>query len=229
MRVLDSDINEHAQRRASLIATERALRFDADVIANATENEKRATEIVNAIRTREAKEIWDANDGTVMHHTMDFLTARKTIMNTELYQVLKQLPKGGLLRGHMNTMCDVGFIYNLALDYPAIHIRVDSRITPTTPLPVPELKPFPPNVVAEYANGPSLTCADYVLGTWVPLAKARNEFIYGGSEAFDKWIIGLLLLGAEEGTKDYDALNKASITLILVLCLLSDCEQIGSS
>ncbi|KDN33624.1 hypothetical protein RSAG8_13288, partial [Rhizoctonia solani AG-8 WAC10335] len=66
MRVLDSDMNEHAQKRANLIATERSLRFDAEVITKATENERRAVEIVNNLRMREAKEIWQASKGRLM-------------------------------------------------------------------------------------------------------------------------------------------------------------------
>ncbi|KAG8705486.1 hypothetical protein FRC11_009001, partial [Ceratobasidium sp. 423] len=219
MRFLDSDINEHAQRRASLIAAERALRFDAGVIASATENEKRTVEIVENLRVREAKEIWNARKGTLKHPTTDFLTAKEIILNTELYQVVKQLPKGGLLRGHMNTMCDVGFIYNLALEYPAMHIRVNSEVAPDSPLPVPEFKPLPPDLITEYANGPPLTCANYVIGTWVPLLKARKEFSYGGPEAFDKWIVGLLALGIGEASKDHDSLAKATYRLARgILC-----------
>ncbi|KDN40490.1 hypothetical protein RSAG8_08110, partial [Rhizoctonia solani AG-8 WAC10335] len=201
MRVLDSDMNEHAQKRANLIATERSLRFDAEVITKATENERRAVEIVNNLRMREAKEIWQASKGRLMYPKTDFLTAKGIIMNTELYQIMKRLPKGGLLRGHTVTMCDVEFIYQLALEYPAIHIRVNSRITPDTPLPLPEFKPLSPDLVMAYANNPSLTCADYVLGTWVPLGKARKEFLYGGPEAFDTWIVGSLALSPDEGGK----------------------------
>ncbi|KDN36304.1 hypothetical protein RSAG8_10926, partial [Rhizoctonia solani AG-8 WAC10335] len=200
MRVLDSDLNEHAQKRASLIAAERSLRFDAEATRCATENEKLAVAIVNNIRMREATEIWHANKGMLNYPSTDFLTAKETIMTTHLYQLMKKLPKGGLLRGHSNTMCDVEFIYNLALEYPAIHIRVNSRITAGTPFPLPEFKPLSPDLVTENAEKPSLTSADYVLGTWVPLSKARNEFLHGGWEAFDKWIIGWLLPSVDQGS-----------------------------
>ncbi|CAE6449159.1 unnamed protein product [Rhizoctonia solani] len=208
MRVLDSDITEHAQKRESLIAAERSLRFDAEAIAKATENEKLAVDIVNNLRMREAKEIWKAGKGRLVYPRTDFLTAKEIIMNTELYRIMKRLtitklPKGGLLRGHTVTMSDVGFIYQLALEYPAIHIRVNSRITPDTLLPLPEFKPLSPNLVVAYASNPSLTCPDYVLGTWVPLNKARNEYMYGGPEAFDKWIIGSLAVSPDEGSKGH--------------------------
>ncbi|EUC63198.1 adenosine deaminase-like protein [Rhizoctonia solani AG-3 Rhs1AP] len=203
MRVLDSDITEHAQKRESLIAAERSLRFDDEVITKATENEKRAVEIVNNLRMREAKEIWKASKGRLIYPRSDFLTAKEIIMNTELYQIMKRLPKGGLLRGHTVTMSDVGFIYQLALEYPAIHIRVNSRISCDTLLPLPEFKPLSPDLVAAYASNPPLTCTDYVLGTWVPLSKARSEFVYGGPEAFDKWIIGSLAVSPDEGSKGY--------------------------
>ncbi|KAF8725285.1 adenosine, partial [Rhizoctonia solani] len=210
---IDSDVNEHLRKRASLIATENALRFDSGAITNATENEKRAVEIVENLRMCGAKEIWNASEGVLMHPGMDFLTAKEIIMqvNTGLYKIMKQLPKGGLLRGHLNTMCDVKFIYNLALEYPAIHIRVNSKVTPNAPLPMPEFKPLPPNLIMQYAGTPLLTCANYVPGTWISLQKARNGFLYGGPEGFDKWILGSATLGAGAGTKNYAALTKASI------------------
>ncbi|KAF8669733.1 adenosine [Rhizoctonia solani] len=209
---IDSDVNEHLRKRASLIATENALRFDSGAITNATENEKRAVEIVENLRMCGAKEIWNASEGVLMHPGMDFLTAKEIIMqvNTGLYKIMKQLPKGGLLRGHLNTMCDVKFIYNLALEYPAIHIRVNSKVTPNAPLPMPEFKPLPPNLIMQYAGTPLLTCANYVPGTWISLQKARNGFLYGGPEGFDKWILGSATLGAGAGTKNYAALTKAN-------------------
>ncbi|CAE6452842.1 unnamed protein product [Rhizoctonia solani] len=209
MREIDNGLGEYARKRASLIAAERVLRFDAATTAAATDNEKRAVEIVNNLRVREADEIWHASRGMLMDPSMGFLTAKDIIMSTELYQIMKQLPKGGLLRGHMNTMCDVEFIYKVALEYPAIHIRVDSRVTPDDPLPLPEFKPLSPDLIMEYTKTPSLTCTDYIPGTWVPLGKARSEFSYGGPEAFDKWIVGSLALGANEGSRDHDTLAKA--------------------
>ncbi|CAE6353776.1 unnamed protein product [Rhizoctonia solani] len=205
---IDSDINEYARRRASLITAEQTLRFDAKAIASATENERFATEIVNDLREREAKEIWEAGEGMFVRPGMRFLATKDIIMNTELYQTIRKLPKGGLLRGHMNNMCDVGFIYRLALEYPAIHIRVNSRIIPNAPLPLPELKPLAPKLALEYTNTPSLTSADYIPGTWLSLGKARDGYSYGGPEAFDEWILGLLSLSADEPAKDYAMLAK---------------------
>ncbi|ELU42785.1 adenosine deaminase [Rhizoctonia solani AG-1 IA] len=206
---IDSDVNEHLRKRASLIATENALRFDSGAITNATENEKRAVEIVENLRMCGAKEIWNASEGVLMHPGMDFLTAK---------EIISELNSG-------HRRCDVKFIYNLALEYPAIHIRVNSKVTPNAPLPMPEFKPLPPNLIMQYAGTPLLTCANYVPGTWISLQKARNGFLYGGPEGFDKWILGSATLGAGAGTKNYAALTKAILKRVLRRIILSLIED----
>ncbi|KAH7337227.1 hypothetical protein B0J17DRAFT_719134 [Rhizoctonia solani] len=74
-----STLDEYKARRAQLIASERALRFDAQAIANATDKEKHAVEIVSALRAKEAKEIWNASTEKLMYPRMEFLIAKETI------------------------------------------------------------------------------------------------------------------------------------------------------
>jgi hypothetical protein len=74
-----SALEEYTRKRAELIASERALRFDAGAIADATENEKRALEIVREIKVREAREVWGAGAEKLVYPGMEFLIARETI------------------------------------------------------------------------------------------------------------------------------------------------------
>jgi hypothetical protein len=74
-----STIEEYNQKRAALIASERALRFDSAAIASATEHEIRAVEIIRNIRAREAAEVWNANSEKLMYPGMEFLIAKETI------------------------------------------------------------------------------------------------------------------------------------------------------
>lgn len=197
-------LEEYSQKRADLIASERALRFDAATIASATETEKRAAEIVRELRTREAQQVWNASTEKLMYPGMEFLIAKETIMSTKLYQVVKKMPKGGLLHGHMDAMCDANFLYKLALEYPAMHIRVHSAITSDASLPLPQFKPLSAEFVSQCAGAPSLTSSEYVPGSWVPLHTARNEFGFGGPEAFDKWVVGSMMINPKEAYVDYN-------------------------
>ncbi|KAH7337223.1 hypothetical protein B0J17DRAFT_666763 [Rhizoctonia solani] len=199
-----STLDEYKSQRAQLIASERALRFDAQAIANATDKEKHAVEIVSALRAKEAKEIWNASAEKLMYPGMEFLIAKETIMSTKLYEIVKKLPKGGLLHGHMDAMCDAKFLYQTALEFPQMHIRVGSVITPSSTLPLPQFKPLAADLCLQYTNAPSPTSSQYVPGSWVPLHKARNEFAYGGPEAFDTWVIGTMMINPKEAYVDYN-------------------------
>lgn len=74
-----SALDRYNQDRAALIASERALRFDAVAIASASENETRAAEIISRLKAREAQEIWNAESEQLMYPGMEFLFAKDTI------------------------------------------------------------------------------------------------------------------------------------------------------
>ncbi|KAJ1303105.1 hypothetical protein OPQ81_011306 [Rhizoctonia solani] len=199
-----SSLEEYKNRRTELIASERALRFDAQTIADATDKEKRAVEIVRALRAKEAQEIWSAKAEKLMYPGMEFLIAKETILSTKLYEIVKRLPKGGLLHGHMDAMCDANFLYQVALEYPQMHIRVDSAITSDTNFPLPQFKPLATDLCGRYTNTPSLTSSEYLPRSWVPLRRARSEFAYGGPEGFDKWVVGSMMINPKEAYVDYN-------------------------
>ncbi|KAF8669690.1 adenosine [Rhizoctonia solani] len=196
-------LDEYTKQRTELIAEERGHRFDAQVIARATKEEKRAVEIVNALRAKEAKEIWRASPEKLMYPGMEFLTAKKTIVHTKLFDVVKKMPKGAILHGHMDAMCDANFLYKEALKYPQMHIRVDSAITSDSPWPLPQFRPLTADSSAKNINAPSLASSDYILKSWVPLKRARGIFEYG-KEAFDKWIVGAMMINPKEAYVDYN-------------------------
>lgn len=198
-----SAVEKHKESRANLITSERALRFDAAAIASASENEKRAAEIVRRLKTREAQEIWNANEEQLMYPGMEFLSAKDTIMNTKLYKIMKKMPKGGLLHGHMDAMCDAKFLYDMALEYPNMHIRVTAAITANSPLPLPQFRPLSAELTAQHAEAVSLTSSSYVPGSWVPLSTARRDFALGPG-AFDKWIIGSMMINPKEAYEEYN-------------------------
>ncbi|KAG8769995.1 hypothetical protein FRC12_004588 [Ceratobasidium sp. 428] len=200
-----SALEEYIKNRDALIASERALRFDSGAIASATEQENRAVNIIKKIRTREAADIWNASTEKLMYPGMEFLIAKETILQTELYKIIKKMPKGGLLHGHMDAMCDAAFLYQTALEYPNMHIRVPSAINSTsTPFPLPQFKPLSLELTNQHKDATSLTSPSYEPNSWVPLSTARQNFQFGGPEAFDKWIIGSMMINPKEAYVEYN-------------------------
>ncbi|CAE6451944.1 unnamed protein product [Rhizoctonia solani] len=87
-------IYEYLQQRADLIAEERAIRFDAGFIKNATDKELRAMKIVDALRLREQQAIWFADPDK--EPGMPFLWAKDTIAQTDLFKLIKKAGVGPL-------------------------------------------------------------------------------------------------------------------------------------
>ncbi|KAG8685812.1 hypothetical protein FRC11_010046 [Ceratobasidium sp. 423] len=134
-------INEYLERRADLVAEERAIRFDAGAIRNATAKELKAVEIVDALRRPEQQSVWYADPNK--EPGMPFLWARGAIDEYSLgtprggllmlnrnqsahrlvqnYQKESQMPKGALLHAHSDAIVDAKYLLQLALDYPSIH------------------------------------------------------------------------------------------------------------
>ena len=54
------------------------------------------------IRAREREAVWKAEPE--LFPGMHFLTAKDAIERTELFDVLRRMPKGALLHGHMDAM-----------------------------------------------------------------------------------------------------------------------------
>ncbi|KAG8731679.1 hypothetical protein FRC10_001582 [Ceratobasidium sp. 414] len=228
-----TEIEEYIGRRQDLVSKERALRFDSAAISNATPQEIRATDIIYNLRAREAEEVWGSDVEKLTYPGMEFLVAKETIgelircicdsqsaitellllAKTQLYQVVRNMPKGALLHGHMDAMYDASFLYQLALEYPNMHVRMPTHITPTSPLPVPYFEALPPEMSALHKHEPSPTSPDYKPGTWAPLTRARQEFSLGGPEAFDKWIVDSMMINPGEAYAEFNTSAKASVSV----------------
>ncbi|KAG8679684.1 hypothetical protein FRC08_016806, partial [Ceratobasidium sp. 394] len=199
-------IKQYRQQRAKLITAERNLRFDAKAIRNASAQELKAMKIVDTIRLREQREVWIGNREPGMH----FLRAKDTIVQTDLFKIVKKMPKGGLLHAHLDAMCDASYLLQLALEYPRIHISTASSLNASTPFPLPSLLPLSDTLAQQNANASLLTSPAYVPGSWVGLQRAREGFPaeLGGTNGFDQWIVNSLRINSEEAYVKYNTTTK---------------------
>ncbi|KAI0374656.1 Metallo-dependent hydrolase [Pilatotrama ljubarskyi] len=198
-------MQEYLKRREELIAQDRALRPDNSSAKALASDEKRVDEILRSIRTAEAQSIWDdkrpvkhIHGPQQMFPGMEFLTARETIVGTELFEIISEMPKGGLLHAHLDATVRVDVLLRLALEQPAMHVRTSELLTPSTLKTIlPEFRALPK---AEWTSTESLTESLYSPGSWVPIKNARNNFSLqlGGPMGFDRWVIDALMINPSE-------------------------------
>ncbi|KAI0658804.1 Metallo-dependent hydrolase [Cubamyces menziesii] len=201
-------MEEYLKQREELIAQDRALRPDYASTTPLSVDEQKADEILRNIRAAEAESVWNGDrphdDKPCMYGPqqmfpgMEFLTARETILETQLYQVLSEMPKGGLLHAHLDATVRVDVLLDFAMQQPAMHVRVSDRLTSGTLKTIlPEFRALPKQ---DWTTAPSLTDPSYSPGDWVPLQNARNNFSpdMDGPEGFDRWVIDALMINPSE-------------------------------
>ncbi|KAB5589123.1 Adenosine deaminase CECR1 [Ceratobasidium theobromae] len=199
---------EYRDRRADLIAEERALRFDTQRIRNATAKELRAVEIVDELRKREQASVWYADPNK--EPGMPYLWAKDTIAQTDLFKLIKKMPKGGLLHAHLEAICDASYLLKLALDYPTIHVRTASSLNSSAPFPTPIFLPLSQAQANQYTNNSLPTSPEYQPNSWAAINRVRDGFPseLGGPLGFDKWIINSLTISAEDTYTQYNTTAK---------------------
>ncbi|KAJ8581397.1 Metallo-dependent hydrolase [Rhizopogon salebrosus TDB-379] len=202
---------DYLQRREKLIAEDRALRVD-HVRANYTAAELKADDVVRAIRTREADSVWGVEREDVPHPYpgMEFLNAKDIILKTDLFsKIVSKMPKGGLLHVHQNASVEAKLLLDLALNHPAIHIRVPGRINASSlDTVLPDIQPIPAEQYPA-ADVVGITDVSYT-GDWVPIKKARELFDpeLGGPAGFDKWVLSMFVINPSDAFSTYNTSMK---------------------
>lgn len=204
---------EYLAERERLIAEDRQWRVDALALGQATDAERKADEIVRKLRAEENETVWGPNAPPIpgslhLFPGMGFLTARDTIVNTKLYSILSKMPKGGVLHAHLDAMVDTRVLLDLALKFPAYHVRTDVSLTKETISTI--LPEFSPLRETEWTTARSITGENYMPGSWVPLSTARETFDpnLGGPQGFDEWVIGALTINPNEAYHTHNTTDK---------------------
>ena len=118
------------------------------------------------------------------------------------------MPKGGVLHAHLDATVNAEAILEIALKYPAIHVRTTAQLTPTSlPDTFPEFHALPKE---EWTTLPSISGGAYVPGTWVPLNNARDTFAadLGGPSGFDKWARDAMTISPAESYGTHNTTDK---------------------
>ncbi|KAI0709750.1 Metallo-dependent hydrolase [Earliella scabrosa] len=208
-------MEEYLKQRRELIARDRALRRDNTLVEKLSPDELKADEVLRGIRSAEAKSVWSQQlDVEHMHGPqqmfpgMEFLTARETIVRTQVFDILSKMPKGGLLHAHLGATVRADVLLRLALKHKAMHVRTPGSLsTDNLKTLLPQFCALPIHERTEIA---SLTEAQYVPDTWVPIQNARNNFseALGGPDGFDRWVISSLMINPSEAYGTHNTTSK---------------------
>ncbi|KAF8912035.1 hypothetical protein CPB84DRAFT_1812196 [Gymnopilus junonius] len=203
-------IAEYQTQRASLIGNDRSLRRENLTAGLRSDKEFEADRIIRKIRALEAETIWKEEHPSIPHPFpgMEFLTGRSIIVKTQLFEILSKMPKGALLHAHLDATVNAEFLLQLALKYPAMHVRIQQPLSPTNlSTNLPEFKCLPQD---QFTDQGSLTDALYTLGSWVSLHDARESFApeLGGKEGFDRWVIGSMTINPSEAYGTHNTITK---------------------
>lgn len=132
----------------------------------------------------------------------------RDFMDYPVTHVKVQMPKGALLHVHQYATVEAGFLLDLTLQQPAIHIRCPNVIDKSTiAKTLPEIKPIPRE---QYTDNCGITDSAYVPNTWVKMRTARETFdpSLGGAEGFDKWIVSTFVINPSEAYGSHNTLSK---------------------
>jgi len=124
------------------------------------------------------------------------------------------MPKGGLLHAHLDAMVDARILLQLALNDPLFHVRAHQPLAASSlATTLPEFSPLPS---ALKGKATQLGAKDYSPGTWVSIQGARASFPeeLGGSDGFDKWVVGSMVLNPTEAYHTYNTSIKVEFLSI---------------
>jgi len=112
---------------------------------------------------------------------------------------------GGILHSHLDSTVDVGFLMNLMLAQPGMHIRTPEPVTKLNfKTLLPEFLQMSPNHVAQANN---IVSESYPSNEWVAYKVARDNFSadLGGPSGFDRFIRGTMTIEPNQAYKEYNS------------------------
>ncbi|KAJ7579114.1 hypothetical protein C8J56DRAFT_336847 [Mycena floridula] len=189
---------QYESQRNELIQQDRSLRADHSANLQISETELAADKIVRQIRAEESASIWAADYLDVPHPFpgMEFLTGKSIMLQTKLFGLLKNMPKGALLHCHIAATVDTQILLKLNTVHPAMHVRTAERVTAENiQTMLPQFMALPKDAFSSDTAG--LTNPDYAPGSWVSLKTARETFD-PSLGSFDDWVNKALVINPSE-------------------------------
>lgn len=205
-------IQKYLAGRAELIKQEKTKRSDAAFRTSLSPIARRACAIVDAIRAHEKDTVWTKNveeDLAQKNHQsifpgMMFMLAKERMESTNLWKIVRQMPKGCLLHAHMDAMVDFDFIIEELLKTPGMHMSSDRPLSSRESRADSGLsfryraKERPDGIIWE---------GGYEPGSFILLTKVAESFPDGGRAGFVTWLKSRCRLSLDDSHEQHHGID----------------------
>lgn len=159
---------------------------------------KLADKIVAQIKAVEDVTIWNryAASNNSKFPGENFPTARATIGTTDLYKVVKKVPKGSLLHAHLTAMLPYGLVFQTVLNTPGMVMSAATDLSNDINRNSTTISFAHSNITITSSAG-SIWTQSYVPNTQVLVTDAADAFP-GGRVAFLAFLQSKVTLGIED-------------------------------
>ncbi|KAI9376036.1 hypothetical protein BJX61DRAFT_6218 [Aspergillus egyptiacus] len=209
----DPFIQRFLAGRDSLIQKEATQRHDSNLRNALAPTAIRACQIVSEVCTQERTSIQEAYQSDEI--PFQSLTSDGA-EGSDLWKIVRRLPKGSLLHGNLPAMVDTDFLIDQAFSTPGLHISAPGPLIPTqwdyqnAPFSF-QIYSRPPDTSGA---GQTLWSAEYKPSTPIDLRSAAATFPDGAETGFRRWLKSRLAL-----TLDHHRHGSRTISDSLSLCL----------
>lgn len=159
---------------------------------------------MSQIRETEIRQVWTVA-GTYGDYPNesyageDFALARPKIATTDLYKVVKKLPKGALLHAHLTAMLPFGMVFQTILNTPGMVLSAATDLSTDENRNLTAISFAHANTTV--AESASIWTSDYVPNTLVPVTVAADSYP-GGRAGFLTFMMDKVTLDAEDAIEE---------------------------
>lgn len=203
----------YLETRSQLRAEEHDLRSDARFKANLSPVARQACSIVEKIRDEEMRTVWtpDVEEAlaTENHEAvfpgMMFMQAKDRMEGTQLWRIVRRMPKGCLLHCHIDAMADFEYLIDELLKLPGMHLSANGPLATEAALADAKL-------VFRYRNqsdlnGKEIWSTEYKAKSFTLLTEAADSFPNGGRTGFVSWLLSRCMLSMTDSHEQHHGIN----------------------
>ncbi|KAH8826920.1 Metallo-dependent hydrolase [Flagelloscypha sp. PMI_526] len=225
------DFALYNEQRGNLIKKDTSLRRDYALGTHLSEIEHKVDEVVRRIRQEEAKTVWNSERDETSSE-LAFLKSKDLITETKIFKILRKMPKGALLHAHFGATVNPRWILDQVYKYPhAYSIRLPKESGSNLLSTDRNLNTILLDFSASCSISPvasddiqSISDDKYELGSWINLARARENFslTLGGREGFDRWLLSLMSISRKDAHETYNTVSKIWVKFVGAIATLDD-------
>jgi adenosine deaminase CECR1 len=206
-QITDPFIQQYLAGRADLIDQEKSSRADASFRASLTPMAHEACSIVSRIRANERGTVWSADserDGRVFPG-MPYRLARERMESSDLWKIVRKMPKGALLHAHFDATIDTAWLVDQALGTEGMGFMSSEPLSSAAALASADVQ-FRYVGPTLKESSASIYTSDYVANTYIPVTHAASTFS-GGVSAFNHWLKTRMTVTASEALDHHHGID----------------------